>query len=119
MSGITARKMGSTGLAELLGSNSARSARADKKEGYLHTPREEAVSFLRGFSAAATAQKPLVCRSAEQFKYLLRNGVCLRQHRGARLLEDLRARQVGGLGREVRINNPAACSRLILDRDLE
>lgn len=46
--------------------------------------------------------------SLQKFKDVLRNLVSLSQHCGARLLEDLRAREICSFGGEICITNPAA-----------
>src|SRR5690554_3346791 len=58
-------------------------------------------------------------RLAEQAQHVLRQGIGLGEHRGAGLLQNLRAGQVGGLGRKVSIENPAARGREVLGRGLQ
>src|SRR3954471_20208354 len=57
--------------------------------------------------------------AAEERQNVLRQRVRLREHRGAGLLQDLAARQVGRFRREVRVLNPRTRGRKVLGSGLQ
>ena len=77
---------------------------------------------MKGFpagegQAAEAAWGP--CRSAQQRQHVVGQGVGLRQHRGAGLLQDLRTGQGSRFGSEVGVHDSAAGSGLVLGADLQ
>ena len=70
-------------------------------------------NFAAAGESAAALDASGSCLALQKLKYLLRQRICLRHHGCARLLQDLGARQVGRLSREVGVHDAAPGSCLV------